>query len=230
MRPLAAAWLGRVGYRAAWELQEALRERVLDGADAECLLLCEHDPVITLGKSAREENVRADARTLAARGVERVASSRGGDVTYHGPGQLVAYPVVRLERGVLAHVEAMGRACCEVAAAHGVAARFAREPTGVWVGEGARARKLAAFGVHVRRRVAIHGLALNATVALDAFDLIVPCGLCGIGTTSLAVEAGASPPPAELARPLGEALARALGRAPAWIDSSLAGVRSALLS
>jgi lipoyl(octanoyl) transferase len=147
----------------------------------------------------------------------------------------VAYPVVRLERGVLAHVEAMARAVCEVAAALGVSARFAREPTGVWVGEGSAARKLAAFGVHVRRRVAIHGLALNATVDLAAFDLIVPCGLAGARVTSLEREAGRSPPPAELQRPLGESLCRALGRRPSWIGTGegakpLAAVRSALLS
>jgi lipoyl(octanoyl) transferase len=228
--PLAAAWLGRVGYRAAWELQEALRARILDGAAAEWLLLLEHEPVITLGKSARAGHVLAGEAALAARGVERVASSRGGDVTYHGPGQLVAYPVVRLARGVLAHVEAMGRAVCETAAELGVQARFERAPTGVWVGDESTPRKLAAFGVHVRRRVAIHGLALNATTDLSAFDLIVPCGLAGAAVTSLEREAGRSPAPAELARPLGAALARAFGRPLSWIEPGLPAVRSALLS
>jgi lipoyl(octanoyl) transferase len=181
------AWLGRVGWSAAAGLQESLRRRVLEGdLAAETLLLCEHDPVITLGRAARADHVLASAAQLAARGIERVQTTRGGDVTYHGPGQLVAYPVVRLSRGVVAHIEAMAGAAIAVAAAHGIEARYRRDCPGVWVGDG----KLAAFGVHVHRRVAIHGVALNVATALDAFDLIVPCGLAGTRATSLAAETG----------------------------------------
>jgi lipoyl(octanoyl) transferase len=199
-----------VGYRAAAELQESLRRRILDGdADAERLLLLEHDPVITLGRSAQREHVLASEEALRARGVELERSSRGGDVTYHGPGQLVAYPVLKLERGVVAHVQAMADAAIAVAAAEGVEARFRRDCPGVWCGDGA---KLAAFGVHVHRRVAIHGVALNVSTALDAFSLIVPCGLAGTRATSLAAESGRRLEPESLAAPFAAAFARALGR------------------
>jgi lipoate-protein ligase B len=206
--PLRIAWLGRVGYRRAWELQETLRRAILDGSGAETLLLLEHDPVITLGRSARATHVLVPETTLAARGVELVQSSRGGDVTWHGPGQLVAYPVVRLGRGVLAHVEAMAAAVIDVAASVGVEAAFRRECPGVWVDD----RKLCAFGVQVHRRVAIHGLALNVNPALDAFSMIVPCGLSGAGVTSLAALTGRDHTPRSLADALGAALARRLGR------------------
>jgi lipoate-protein ligase B len=210
---LGAAWLGRVGYREAAALQEQLRARVLDGDHAaETLLLCEHDPVITLGRGARAEHVLAAPEALRARGVAVERSTRGGDVTYHGPGQLVAYPVVRLSRGVVAHVEAMAEAAIAVARAHGVEARFRRDCPGVWVGDD----KLAAFGVHVHRRVAIHGVALNVSTALDAFDLIVPCGLRGTRATSLGALTGRALEPEPLARAFAEAFARAAGRELAW--------------
>jgi lipoate-protein ligase B len=210
---LGAAWLGRIGYREAAALQEQLRARILDGDDAaETLLLCEHDPVITLGRGARAEHVLAAPEVLRARGVSVERSTRGGDVTYHGPGQLVAYPVVRLSRGVVAHVEAMAAAAIEVARAHGAQARFRRDCPGVWVGDD----KLAAFGVHVHRRVAIHGVALNVSTALDAFELIVPCGLRNTRATSLAALTGRALEPEPLARPFAEAFARAAGRELAW--------------
>jgi lipoate-protein ligase B len=173
------AWLGRVRYRPAWELQEALRAAILDGRAEDTLLLLEHEPVITLGRSADRKNVLASAEELSRRGVEVVDSSRGGDVTYHGPGQLVGYPVFRV-KGVIAHVEGMANALIDAVAP--VAARWRRDCPGVWVGTG----KLAAFGVHIRRGVAIHGFALNVTTALDAFSLIVPCGLSCTKVTSLA--------------------------------------------
>ncbi|HZS35643.1 MAG TPA: lipoyl(octanoyl) transferase LipB [Polyangia bacterium] len=219
MTPLAAVWLGRVGYAAAVELQERLRRRILDGdRGAETLLLVEHDAVITLGRGARAEHVLASPSELRARGVAVERSSRGGDVTYHGPGQLVAYPVMRLERGVVAHVEAMAAACIDVAASLGVRARFRRECPGVWVGDD----KLAAFGVHVHRRVAAHGVALNVSTALDAFDLIVPCGLKNTRATSLAALTGRALAPADLAPPFADAFARAAGRAiPPLLSRSL---------
>ena len=210
---LAIAWLGRVEYRAAWRLQEALRARILDGEAAETVLLVEHPPVITLGRSADARNVLVEEHALAARGVAFVRTNRGGDVTYHGPGQLVAYPVVRLARGVVAHVEAMARAVIETARPLGIAARFSRERTGVWATAPDGDRKLCAFGVHVRRRVAIHGLALNVTTPLDAFAAIVPCGIRDAGVTSIAALTGRAPSVAELAPSLGARLAEAFGRA-----------------
>jgi lipoyl(octanoyl) transferase len=159
MRELGVAWLGRVAYPDAVRLQERLRERILAGErEAETLLLLEHEPVVTLGRRARAEHLLASEDELARRGIAVERSSRGGDVTYHGPGQLVAYPVVTLEHGVVAHVLAMARAVIEVAASFGVRTHFRRDCPGVWTESGA---KLAAFGVHVHRRVAIHGVAFN---------------------------------------------------------------------
>jgi len=199
-------WLGRIDYPDAVQRMESLRARILDGdTGAETLLLLEHAPVITLGRRARAEHILASQAALAARGVTLAESSRGGDVTYHGPGQLVAYPVMRLQTGVVDHVCRLAKAAIAVAARYGIEARFDRARPGVWAGD----RKLAAVGVHVHRRVAIHGLALNVTTALDAFDLIVPCGLRDVRVTSIAAESGARP---ELP-PLAEAFAVAFGRA-----------------
>jgi lipoyl(octanoyl) transferase len=131
-------------------------------------------------------------------------ASRGGDVTYHGPGQLVGYPVVRLRGGVVAHMTAMARAIGRVVAELGVATEFRRDAPGLWTND----EKLCAFGVHIRSRVAIHGFALNVTTDLDAFNLIVPCGLVGARVTSLERLLGSAPPPLEL---LAAHIARELG-------------------
>ena len=224
MKPLRVAWLGRVGYAAAAAVQERLRAAIVDGdRDAETLLLLEHDPVITLGRAADRANVLASGEALAQRGVALVDSTRGGDVTYHGPGQLVAYPIVTLDRGVLAHVERMAQAVVEVARDHGLRAHFRRACPGVWIGEpppaddptcGGRGKKLASFGIHVHRRVAIHGVAMNVSTALDAFSLIVPCGLSAAQPTSLAVESGRPVALADTVEPFAAAFCRAAGRTP----------------
>ena len=201
-------WLGRAGYDQTWALQERLRRRVLSGG-REAILLCEHPPVLTLGRSASAADLLAQGAAQAA-GVEVVRTSRGGQVTYHGPGQLVVYPVVRLRRGVLRHVVWLAAAAVAVAAEHGVAARFERAHVGVWVGD----RKLAAIGVHVERRVAVHGLALNVTAeASSAFrrGWFVPCGLAGGQVTSLEESAPPGPLGGELSvRAVAERMARAL--------------------
>jgi lipoyl(octanoyl) transferase len=220
---LRVVWLGRIGYAAAAELQERLRAQILAGDEqAEALLCLEHDPVITLGRTAETGHVLAGEEALRARGVTLARSSRGGDVTYHGPGQLVAYPVMRLPHGVLAHVQAMARAVIAVAASHGVEATFRRDCPGVWVG----ADKLAAFGVHVHRRVAIHGVALNVSTALDAFDLIVPCGLKGTRATSLEALARRSIPLESSVAPFAAAFCQAIGRTAR--DEAPAAIRSLL--
>ena len=214
---LAWSWLGRVGYAEAVAQMESLRARILDGDDtAEQLLLLEHPATITLGRRTNPENLLATPEELAARGIEVVRSSRGGDVTYHGPGQLVAYPVVRLDDGVLRHVERLAQAAVDVAAELGVAARFDRDCPGVWTADA----KLAALGVHVHRRVAIHGLALNVTTALDHFSLIVPCGLTNRRVTSLAAESGRQPELAEVAERFAVAFARAAGRPLRRVDGN----------
>jgi len=209
-------WLGRVSFAETAQEQERLREQVLRGERPETLLLCEHQPVVTLGRSAKPAHVLVSAAELARRGVAVHAASRGGDVTYHGPGQLVGYPIVRLRGGVVGHITAMARAIAGVLAELGIDARWRRETPGLWVGgdDGEPGRKICAFGVHVHRRVAIHGFALNVAGPLDGFDLIVPCGLPTAGTTSVAASIGEDrqiPPLHVLASRLAGALGRELG-------------------
>jgi lipoyl(octanoyl) transferase len=217
-------WLGRVPFADAAREQERLRAELLRGAIPETLLLCEHDPVVTLGRSADPAHVLATRAELARRGVTLVAASRGGDVTYHGPGQLVGYPIVRLRGGVIGHVTAMARAVVSLLAELGIDARWRRDAPGVWIGDNSRERgadsergaKICAFGVHVHRRVAIHGFALNVAprVQGEGFDLIVPCGLRGARTTSIGAELGAgriAPPLHVLASRIAGALGRELG-------------------
>jgi lipoyl(octanoyl) transferase len=220
-RPLEWTWLGRIDFAAAVALQEETRARIISGdAAAERVFLCEHPPVITLGRRARSEHVLASEAELAARGIAVAAASRGGDVTAHGPGQLVIYPVVRLRRGVRAHVCGVGLAIVEWLHALGVtSAQLSRDPVGVFVADrgdgvlgaagGARPAKIAACGVHVSHRVAIHGWAVNVTrEPLALFASIVPCGLAGVPVTSLSVAQGRADDDPALAL---AALARALG-------------------
>jgi lipoyl(octanoyl) transferase len=202
------------------ELQERLRADVIAGRAPETLLLCEHDPVITLGRSARAEHVLAPAADLARRGVAVHAASRGGDVTYHGPGQLVGYPILRLRGGLVSHIETMARGLAALLAPMGLAAAFRREAPGLWIdrGNGSRLAKICAFGVHVRHRVTMHGFALNVGTALDAFSLIVPCGLHDADVTSIAALTGEAPAVDALApraaTALGEAFGLSFTRAP----------------
>jgi lipoyl(octanoyl) transferase len=184
------AWLGRVRFAPAAALQERIRAQVLAGRSPGAVLFCEHDPVITLGRGARSEHVLAGDDELRRRGIEVVHASRGGDVTFHGPGQLIGYPIMRLRHGVVAHVEAMARAVIEVLGQFGVAAEWRRACPGVWVGT----EKVCAFGVHVRHGVAIHGFALNVSTDLSSFATIVPCGLRATGVTSLARLTGRESP------------------------------------
>jgi len=205
-------WLGRVPFAPTADLQEQLRRAVLEGHGRETLLLCEHDPVVTLGRSARPEHVLAPPAELERRGISVCRASRGGDVTYHGPGQLVGYPILRLRGGVVGHLRAMAAGLSAVLAELGIAAAFRREAPGLWVerGGGQPPAKICAFGVNVHRRVAIHGFALNVTTALEAFDLIVPCGLRHAAVTSIAALTLAPPLPALAAR-VAEMLGTAYG-------------------
>jgi lipoate-protein ligase B len=175
-------WLGRVPFGETVRLQERLREAVIRGDGPETVLFAEHDPVITLGRSAEPAHVLAASVELARRGVELATASRGGAATFHGPGQLVGYPIIRLRGGVIGHLEALAAAVRQVLAGFGIDAVWRREAPGLWVGDA----KICAFGVHVRHRVAMHGFALNVTGALDGFNLIVPCGRPGAKTISIA--------------------------------------------
>ena len=199
-------WLGRAGFAETVALQEELRRGVLAGGP-ETLLLLEHDPVITLGRSALAANVLVDEAELARQGVALHRASRGGDVTYHGPGQLVGYPVVRLRGGIRAHVEAMARAIAGALGELGIDAVYRPSAPGLWVGEA----KICAFGINVHRRVLIHGFALNLDPDLKAFELIVPCGISGCAVTSVRALTGHAPSPAALAPRIAAALGAKLG-------------------
>jgi lipoyl(octanoyl) transferase len=206
---LDAYWLGRADYEATWQLQERLRQRVLLGGP-EVILVCEHPPVLTLGKSASPADLLAEAATLREQGVAVVRTSRGGKITYHGPGQVVLYPILRLHQGIVAHVEALAAAAVAVATQLGIAARYERERVGVFVGP----RKLAAIGVHVQRRVTIHGLALNVTseaTAVFRHGWFHPCGELGGQVTCLAEEASFSLPVEAVGNLLATALYAQLG-------------------
>jgi lipoyl(octanoyl) transferase len=214
--------LGRLGYAEALGLQRQVHAEVLAGRAAGVphrILLVEHPPTVTVTRRpGAAEHVLADAARLAALGVERHDTDRGGDVTYHGPGQAVAYPIVDLQRlgiGIHAYIRCLERAAIDACARWGVACHPEEGATGVWTGgPGPSARKIAAIGVRVSRSVTMHGIALNADPDLSHFGLIVPCGLHGRTVTSLRAEAGArGPSAAEAADALGEEIASALRRA-----------------
>jgi len=152
------------------------------------------------------------AAELERRGVALHRASRGGDVTYHGPGQLVGYPVVRLDRGVVAHMRAMADGLIEVLAALGITAFWRRDAPGLWIKGGHGDQKICSFGVNVHRRVAIHGFALNVSVDLEAFRLIVPCGLAEVEMTSIDRLTGAAPPLETLAGQVASAFSRSFSR------------------
>lgn len=187
--------LGTMAYRDAWAVQEAAHAEVVAGGE-ERVLLVEHRPVVTFGRRPGvERNLVASDSQLAAMGVEVVQSDRGGDITFHGPGQVVAYPIVRLIDHALSvggYVRTLERAAIETLRTFGVEARREDGAVGVWVDEaatgtrGAPSAKVCAIGVRIRRGVSLHGLAMNVTTDLRYFDLIVPCGLVGRPVTSLA--------------------------------------------
>jgi len=189
---LRIEWLGRVPYRAAWARQRSLvASRDADEAP-DTLLLVEHEPVLTLGRHAAGEHVVASSAELERRGIEVIRVERGGEVTYHGPGQLVAYPIVRLrDRGILLRpfVRALESAMADVAATYGVEAASRPGYPGVWVeAAGPRPRKLGALGLRLERGITYHGIALNVTTRLAEFQLIDPCGMAGLDVTSIARE------------------------------------------
>lgn len=192
--PLAVQWLGRVGYREAWQKQHELVAARRKGDIGDQLLLLEHPAVLTLGRTSDEKHVRATRDELAARGIELIRVERGGEVTYHGPGQLVAYPIIRLaERGILLRplVRALEQAMSDTAAALGVAAGRRERFPGCWCDpDSSNPRKLGALGLRIEGGVSYHGIALNVTTDLADFGLIDPCGLPEVEVTSIAREAG----------------------------------------
>ena len=192
--PIVATWLGRVEYGVAHDLQRRLVAERADGRSGDRLLLLEHPAVLTLGRHADPGHILADPATLARRGIAVERVERGGEVTYHGPGQLVAYPIVRLsDRGLLIRpfVRALERAMATTCAGLGVTAGPRDGHPGCWCDpSGPVPRKIGALGLRVERGVSYHGIALNVTVDLADFDLIDPCGMPGLVSTSIARELG----------------------------------------
>ena len=209
-------WLGRLDYREAWALQKQLVEaRGVDGIP-DTLLLVEHPAVLTLGRQADPAHVRATPAELADRGIELIRVERGGEVTYHGPGQLVAYPIVALgPRGLLVRplVRALEGALADTCRGLGVEADRREGHPGCWVdSDGSRPRKIGALGLRIERGVSYHGIALNVTVDLAGFELIDPCGMPDVESTSIARELGRpdEPPSTESVEIAGRLFAAAL--------------------
>jgi lipoate-protein ligase B len=192
---LGVVALGRMPYADALTLQRDTAARRIDGRlDHDVLLLVEHPPVITLGRGFRPESLPVARDALESRGIEVHEIDRGGDVTFHGPGQLVGYPIFDLgghRRDLHWFLRQLEEALITALAAFGIAGRRAAGYTGVWT----RGRKIASIGIHVRQWVTWHGFALNVTTDLSYFDLIVPCGIPDVQMTSIQQELGVRFPP-----------------------------------
>ena len=213
-----AVYLGEVPYVRAWEIQRRLHQRVVDGDVPDTLLLLEHPHVYTLGRRGKDSDILADPQELARLGAEVRSVDRGGEATYHGPGQLVGYPIVDLRawgRGPLRYVRTLEKALVATMADFGIQAETGDRPTGVWVGDA----KVGAIGVRISRGVTMHGFALNVDPDLSYFDRIVPCGMPEGQVTSMAsllsreLQVGEVVP--ALARRFGEAFGLEIG----WADA-----------
>lgn len=204
-RSLFVVHLGRLPYSQAWQLQrEVAKARIAGEVPQDVLLLVEHPPVVTLGRSSKEAHLVASRELLASQGVELYEVERGGDVTFHGPGQLVGYPIVDLKRhrqDLHWYLRQVEEGLIRGIADYGLQGFRVPGYTGVWVGEAVEAvhaatpatRKLASIGVHARDWVTWHGFALNVATDLRYFDLIVPCGIQSVTMTSIARELDAAP-------------------------------------
>lgn len=173
--------LGRLPYREAWDEQRRTHAAVADGLEPPTLLLVEHPPVITFGRKGGHEHLLMDEAEVRERGFDLVDVERGGDVTYHGPGQLVGYPILPIGRRVRDYLRALEAVMVATFARFGLETAGSPGYAGVWLGD----EKLVAIGVAVKRHVTFHGFAMNVHTDLAHFDTIVPCGLHDKGVTSL---------------------------------------------
>lgn len=182
--------IGVMAYSLAHQLQLQCVERQLNGADREeQILITEHPPVYTLGKNGSLTSLIRNRAEIAGEGIDIVQTERGGDITYHGPGQLVVYPIVNLRRRMLsvtAFIDILEQIMVNTAADFGVSAARDGRNRGIWVGD----NKIGSVGIRVRRGISFHGLALNVNLSLEPFTWIRPCGLAGVGVTSLGKELG----------------------------------------
>ena len=191
-RELWTVPLGRLDYAEALELQRSIaRDRIAGAIPQDVLLLLEHPPVVTLGRAAKDKHLVASPEFLERKGVQVFEVERGGDVTFHGPGQLVGYPIIDLKRhrqDLHWYLRKIEEALINALADYGIPGERNTSFTGVWT----RGKKIASIGVHARDWVTWHGFALNVTTDLSYFDLIIPCGIDGVVMTSIAREIGAA--------------------------------------
>jgi lipoyl(octanoyl) transferase len=220
--------LGLIGYAEAFELQKRIVAARKADAIGDVLLLCEHPHVITLGRSGKRENLLASERVLAQKGVEFHATNRGGDITYHGPGQIVGYPVIQLaaiRRDVVRYVRMLEEVMIRTCGDFGITARREEGKTGAWIDPQKKdlpqssqssesAEKIAAIGVHISRWVTSHGFAFNVATDLRYFELIVPCGIAERKATSLEKILGRAVKRNEAATKIVEHFGEVFGREP----------------
>ena len=206
--------LGLIGYAEAYALQKRVEAARKSGSIEDVLLLCEHPHVITLGRSGKRENLLASEHVLRQKGVEFHATDRGGDITYHGPGQIVGYPILNLgaiQKDVVWYVRTLEEAMIRATAEFGITAGRVAGKTGIWVRVGNAEEKLAAIGVHISRWVTSHGFAYNVSTDLRNFELIVPCGIADRKATSLEKLLGRNVDEAEVAPRITKHLGELLG-------------------
>lgn len=224
MNKVAVRYLGLTEYGKALELQKEIFGRLLEakntGAEQEPeILLLEHPHVYTLGKSGNDGNLLVNPDFLRSINAEYYHTERGGDITYHGYGQLVGYPILDLEKlelGLKGYIELLEQAVIDTVASYGIEAGRMEGATGVWITGNGPARKICAIGVKASRYVTMHGFALNVTTDLSYFSYINPCGFTDKGVTSIAKETGKEPPLEEVARIFAENFCRLAGLQPAW--------------
>ena len=212
---LEAVWLGRVDYQAAWDLQRRLAADRQAGRVSDRLLLLEHPHTFTLGRSGTWDHLLVSPDRLADLAATVVEVDRGGDITYHGPGQLVGYPILNLAdhgRDAHAYLRRIEGALIDMLAEYGIQAGRSAGFTGVWVGD----EKIAAIGVRISRWITSHGFALNVDPDLSYFQAIVPCGIRDRGVTSIQRLTGAAPALADLAERAADHLARVFDAELAW--------------
>ena len=207
--------LGLIGYAEAWALQKRIVAARKAGAIEDVLLVCEHPHVITQGRNGKREHLLASEHLLRQKGVEYYETSRGGDITYHGPGQIVGYPILNLgaiRRDVVWYVRMLEEAMIRATSEFGITAERVAGKTGIWVKSGDTEEKLAAIGVHISRWVTSHGFAYNVSTDLPYFDLIVPCGIANRKATSLEKLLGRSVEQEEVAPRIARHLGELFGR------------------
>jgi lipoyl(octanoyl) transferase len=217
--PLLISHLGRTRYADAWTLQQNLWTLRQEGSLQDILLLTEHEHVYTLGKSTDTNHLLASEQELAISGTDVFHVDRGGDITYHGPGQIVGYPIVDLHNYFLdihRYLRSLEEVMIRTLAEFGIAAEREQDLTGVWV----KGEKIAAIGVRVSRWVTMHGFALNVNTDLSKFDRIIPCGIFHKGVTSMQRILGNTLAAGSVQKAIVESFAEVFGCTPQWIEQS----------